>query len=95
MSATKPIPLATRERISNDPFFKKCCRPDKENCSGRITVEHAIMYAGKRINDYWALLPLCWEHHLGQKLDKAWNIKTAMARATEEDRKKYPRLKWR
>jgi hypothetical protein len=63
-------------------------------CSGRITWEHALTYAGKQIQARFAILPLCEYHHLRSGLDKDWNINTAMERASEEDKLKYPRLKW-
>lgn len=64
------------------------------NCSGRLTKEHALTYVGRQIQEDWAILDLCEYHHLGAGLDKRWNIKTAMNRATEEDKQKYARLKW-
>ena len=94
MSAQAPIPYAVRSKILADPYYKVCARKSDGGCQGRITWEHAIMYAGKRVQEVWCILPLCVEHHLGSSLNKALNIKLAMSRATEEDRKKYPRLKW-
>ena len=92
MSLTKPIPLKTRLIISEDPYYRTCARKNSE-CSGRITIEHAITYAGRRISDLWGLIPLCWYHHLGEGLNKAINRRLAFARATARDLQKYPRLK--
>ena len=72
----------------------RCDRQDKD-CSGRLTKEHAILYSGRQVQELWAILDLCWYHHLGEGLKKSENIKIAMARATEADRKKYPRLLWK
>jgi len=88
-----PIPLETRERIDEDPYYKRCAR-ENTDCSGRITVEHSWYFAGKRINDYWALIPLCVYHHLGKGLDKRINQAIAVARTTPEDRAKYPKIEW-
>lgn len=86
----RPIPPATRERIANDPYFKKCARQSAE-CSKRLTVEHAIIVGGKQCNDYWALVSLCWYHHLGKGLNKEYNRYLALSRATDEDLEKYPK----
>ena len=95
------IPKKLLALILADPFYKKCARDRSaepflqvSDCDGRITFEHALMYAGKQIQEKFAILPLCVWHHLGDGLDKRWNITMAMSRATEEDKKKYPRLKW-
>lgn len=63
-------------------------------CEGRITIEHAFTYAGKQINELWALIPLCEYHHLGEGLIKRENQRIAVARATDEELSKYPRINW-
>ena len=85
--------------IETDPFFQKCARADEGNCGGKITIEHAIQYAGKRIDDTWSLIPLCEYHHSlgewfnsGGGLDKEKNRQIALSRAPQEARAKYPRL---
>ena len=88
------IPRKLRIELAADPYYKKCARADVE-CSGRITFEHAFTYAGKQIQERWAIIPLCVFHHLGEGLDKTINKEIAMSRATEKDRKEYPRLLWR
>lgn len=87
------MPTKLRAQIAADPRMQICARAGSE-CGGRITWEHAITYAGKQVQEAWAIIPLCWFHHLGPGLDKAWNIRFAMTRATPEDIEKYPRLKW-
>ena len=87
------VPKKLRDALANDPYYKRCARPT--GCSGRITWEHAFTYAGKQIQERWAIIPLCWHHHLGEGLKKSENIKIAMSRATDADRKKYPRINWR
>lgn len=89
MTLTKP--KATRERIAQDSYYKKCVRQNEE-CKGRITIDHAVVYAGKRLNEYWSLIPVCWEHHLGAKFSRNINQAIAYSRATDEDFKKYPKL---
>ena len=89
----RPIPPKLRERMAADPYYKGCARADFE-CRGRITWEHAFTYAGKQINEFWAIIPLCEYHHLGEGLNKAVNQIIAARRATKEDRKKYPHINW-
>ena len=85
------IPIKLKKQLSEDEYYKTCVRKNEE-CKGRITWEHAILYAGKQVQERFAIIPLCYYHHLGDGLKKAENIKIAMQRATEEDKKKYPGL---
>jgi hypothetical protein len=52
------------------------------------------MYAGKQIQERFAILPLCEYHHLGKGLHKKTNEWIAVGRATVEDKKKYDRFPW-
>ena len=94
-SLSRPLTAEARKAIITDPFYKKCCRASDE-CDGRITIEHAIEYAGRRVDDVWALIPLCEYHHglKGEGMNKRENIRIAMSRATVTDRVKYSRLRW-
>lgn len=67
-----PIPKKVREEIDQDPDSKFCVAfeqdinvfEDKNNsCDGRITMHHALIYAGKQLQEKWAILPLCAKHH--------------------------------
>lgn len=77
-----------------------CQRRDEGDCKGRLTVEHALLYKGRKIQDPFALIRLCSFHH---GVDEYWNCygqdkkrhkELALAQATAEDKKKYPLL-WR
>lgn len=82
----------------SDPKWWYCARRDEGGCKGRLTVEHALYYGGKKIQDRFALIRLCAYHHgvdeyancYGQ--NKRRHREIALAQATEEDKKKYPRL---
>lgn len=89
----RKIPKKLREEMAADPYYKACARADFE-CKGRITWEHAFTYAGKQINEKFAIIPLCEYHHLGEGLVKIINQAIAARRATKEDREKYPNLNW-
>lgn len=82
------MPKKLREELSEDPFYKLCARRDEE-CDGRITWEHSMYFKGRQIQEKWAIIPLCWYHHLGKGLDKRRNEWIALSRATEEDLDRY------
>src|SRR5690349_12289112 len=94
-----PIPPRLRKQLNEDPYYRTCARASA-TCKGRITFEHALTYAGRQVQEVWAIIPLCAFHHSvdefqdGPGLNKRINREIAMSRATEADRQKYPRLKW-
>lgn len=88
------IPKKLREEMAEDPYMKICAR-ENQDCSGRITWEHAIIYAGRQIQERWAIIPLCEYHHLGKGLNKRINRQIAFNRAMEEDLKKYSKIERR
>lgn len=89
----RPIPQNQKDIINTDPYFRVCARKNHE-CSGRITIEHAWIYAGRQINEMWAFVPLCTYHHLYEGLDKEENQRISLRRATDEDLAKYPKKDW-
>lgn len=76
--------------MASDPYYKRCAR-ECDECDGRITWEHAIVYAGKQLNEKWAIIPLCEFHHAvnrhqdGKGLDKTENVRIALNRASEDE----------
>lgn len=67
-------------------------------CSGRITREHAVIFAGKKIQKAWAIIPLCAKHHgvdhyqdAHTEAPKNMRVWVALNRATEEDLAPYGR----
>lgn len=90
----RKIPQSLKNEILADPYYKQCARKDR-HCKGRITWEHALIYAGRQINEKWAIIPLCVYHHLGEGLDKRLNERIAVSRATPEDLAKYPKRDWK
>lgn len=79
--------------MADDPYYEKWAR-EGSDCKGRITWEHAWIYAGRQINEKWAIIPLCVFHHLGLGLNKKMNQALSLERATEEDLSKYPKKDW-
>jgi len=90
----RPIPTKLKKELENDPYYKQCSRHSDGDCDGRITWEHAFIYAGRQINKKWAIIPICEHHHFGPGLDKEKNQWIALNRATLEDLAKYPKRDW-
>jgi len=90
----RAIPQKLRREMALDHYYLTCARADTGECSGRITWEHAFIFAGKQINEKWAIIPLCHYHHLGAGLEKEINQLISLRRASAEDLAKYPRVDW-
>ena len=94
MSLGKPIPPKMREEMANDPFYKKCCRKallqdhqcEADPLNGKLLDwEHAIYFKGSKLNEKWAIIPICWLVHRGGKLNKEINVWIALNRATDDE----------
>lgn len=59
----RPISDKTRSALLLDPRMDVCARKDEGNCAGKLTWEHAIIYAGKQLDEPWAILAICEWHH--------------------------------
>ena len=91
----RPIPLEMRKEMNADPKYHVCSAKD-QYCRGKIEWHHVWIYAGKQINEKWAIIPLCKLHHdlAGIKPYKEHYELTSLIGATEEDFKKYSRKNW-
>lgn len=78
----------------------KCCIP---NCQNIPEWEHSWIYAGKQINEWWAIVPMCTKHHRIDMFfywdDVKYNAKdygrwVSLMRAGSEPYKKYPKKDW-
>lgn len=96
-SSKTVIPLNLRKEMESDPFYKICALFGQGNhtCEGRITWEHAIIYAGQKIQKKWAIIPLCAKGHDvdefqdSHSLNKEMNHWVALNRATQEELEEY------
>jgi hypothetical protein len=94
----RPIPQQLKNEMENDLYYKKCSRKGDGYCDGRITWEHCLIYAGRQINEKWAIIPLCEFHHAvntyqdGKGLDKQKNVWIALNRATDNQLKEYSKV---
>lgn len=87
------IPLKLRSRLAVNPFYRCCARASIADhmCDGRITWEHAYIFAGRQVQKEWAIVPLCAKAHSVDDwqdcgdLNKEVNRWIALNRATDED----------
>lgn len=90
----RPIPPSVRLRLSRDPQMKFCV------ICGSTWVEWDHVFTGmgrKQINEWWAIAPLCYNHHRGpgrtkliQQIAQLW----CLERAGSEPEKLYPKENW-
>jgi len=60
----RKISKSVKEELLNDPRMHICARRDEGGCNGsRITWEHAIIHAGRQLDEAWAILGICAFHH--------------------------------
>jgi hypothetical protein len=93
----RPIPIPMRATMSEDPFYSKCCVVGLGYCAGKVQWHHVWIYAGKQINEIWAILPGCERHH--DQVQKEPEVrkffeKVSLSRAGPEDLAKYPKKDW-
>ena len=87
------IPRKLRAELAADPFYRACARKGLHGhkCAGRITWEHAFIYAGKQVQKKWAIIPLCAKAHAvdefqdGGDMNKEINQLIALSRAADEE----------
>jgi len=84
--------MQMRKEMSSDKFMGRCVIP---SC-GKTMVEweHCWEYSGKQINEKWAIVPLCYEHHRGAKSSakiKNYCRYVSVFRASSEELKKIPK----
>lgn len=76
--------------LQADPRMSICALLDK-NCDGKITWEHAIIFAGRQLDEAWAILGICeWHHSVNKHQDggglvKDRNVWVALNRATDSE----------
>lgn len=91
----RPLSSTIRAKIDKDPFFLKCCFCGLK----RQEVNHALIYSGRQIEDYYALTPLCTHCHRGNNGTIWPEVKVhcelmAIVRGGKELLAKYPKYDW-
>lgn len=100
----RPISPRVKKILTALQEMKVCIHND-EDCQdetgrrpARAEWEHAFIYAGRQIDEWWAIIGVCWFHHRGPGLKKEYNRYRALLRMTKKDieeaQRKYPRVDW-
>lgn len=97
------IPKKMRDGMTANPEYSRCALQGILEemigpCGGRPTREHAGYYAGKKIQEEWAIPPICARHHgvdayqdAGTAALKEIRLWVALNRATDEELAKFNR----
>lgn len=94
-----PIPQKLREEIAESGQNSGCALDHGEYgyCYGRVEWHHVWTYAGRQIQEAWAIVGACRKHH--DEVKARPEVKDALEReslrrATEKDLGKYPNKNW-
>jgi len=95
----RKIPEKLKKEIEESGQNDGCVLDTGEHgpCEGGIEWHHCFLYAGKQINEKWAILGACQRHHKlahGNKEVKNAFRRESLKRAAPEDLEKYPRESW-
>lgn len=101
-SNMRPIPPKMRAEIEKDPRMKRCTLSGADQFYGRCDTgrpewHHVWIYAGRQINEPWAIMPACHAHHAMVTQDKAIRMAFeagSLLIATEAQLAEYPRKDW-
>ena len=89
----RQISQKTRKVLDTDRFYKQCARRGVAGhyCEGRLTMDHAVIYAGRQVDKPWAIVPLCAKAHSvdyfqdGGEHDKEISLWIALNRASDDE----------
>lgn len=88
-----PIPLSLRSKLSSDSFMRRCVITGEQN---QVSFEHCWVYAGRQINEDWAIVPLRRDLNVNMQADVKDRCRwVSLGRATEKDLAKYPKRDWK
>lgn len=89
------IPKSLRADMAADPFYSTCARAaalgdhecvrDPLRPGKPVDWEHALIFAGKQLQERFAIIPICWWAHRGPGLNKDINIWIALNRASPDE----------
>lgn len=85
-----------RKDVAQDPEYTRCAILGMillfGPCGGRVTREHAIIFAGRKVQEKWAIPPFCAAHHgvdlyqdAPTQARKDVRVWVALNRATDEE----------
>jgi hypothetical protein len=91
------IPTKLKTEISDDPFYRVCIHERFRGVvgTGRLTLEHAIIYGGKQVQEKWAIVPCrsSFNNDVSGE-EKEFNRYVAICRASSLDLARYPKRDW-
>lgn len=65
-----PIPASIRKKLANDLFMTRCAI---KGCGRPAEWHHALQFQGRQVQEVFAIVPACPEHHTGKgKNDRLW-----------------------
>lgn len=89
------IPSWLREELTHDKFMRRCILADsRDQCRGRVQWHHVWKYAGKQIQEVFAVMPLCTRHHEYEYRFRDIIKRISLSRATPQELLKYPKIDW-
>lgn len=61
----RKLSTKSKKEIKENPFYSQCALNGYEDhiCGGRVTIEHAIIFAARQVDEPWALVPICAKFH--------------------------------
>ena len=55
----RKIPTKLKEEMAADPAYKLCALRGGHICQGKIEWHHHIIFAGRQLNEKWAIVAIC------------------------------------
>ena len=88
----RPIPAKLRRELSENSFMERCVWTGDRD----VTWEHCWTYAGKQINERWAIVPLKAKLNTSHppKEVKDYCRWISLMMATPSELAKYPKKNW-
>ncbi len=100
----RPIKKSVKKLLEQDPFMTTCfcvLPPEGEDTevrhSGRVEWDHRFFYAGRQIDERFAIIGRCVLHHRGSTIsarDNRLGEFLCLLRATPEELARYPKIDW-
>lgn len=101
----RPISKNVRATLEKQPRMRRCTLANAQDvfgeCKGRLMNpewHHVWTYAGRQIDEPWAIVAACTQHHEMVKSQASVRMAfeaASLSLATPEDLAKYPRKNWR
>ena len=95
----RPISAKVKKQLLADIRMKRCAIEHlaEDLCEGRTEFHHVWIYAGRQVDEPWAILGGCSHHHgmvsKSRRVKQAFEL-VSLERATPADLAKYPRAEW-